>query len=478
MSVESKYSFQRFLWIALGVTAFRIFYLFINHRDLDIEEAQYWTWSRHLALGYHSKPPMISWIIHFSTWLFGNSEWAIRIFSPITYLFSAMLLYGCGKILYHHAIGFWSGISVLLLPGVTYSATIISTDPLLLLFWCLALYAFIQACWRRGGRLQWWSLCGIAIGLGLLSKYTMAVFFLCAGLYFICSLENPHLLKKAGPYIAILLAFLTFLPNAIWNTQHHNAALHHVIEHNIDVHGVHWQFKNLGFFLLTQIGILGPIIFLFLLIALLRLRHMARTEAARLLICFTLPMLILIMGEALLSRAYGNWAVVAYPSGTILAVVYLWENHLRRWLKVSVWLNVVIAIVLCGWELAVAYGYCQWPKPNRPNWQDFGNEIQNLHTLSPRTPFLVTDRELWSKTQYYGKVSREDLYVWDPQKKADWVDNPVHFTVPPNQDFFLVTYHANISTQSFKQYKLLGDGFASQRLLGRQSHIYFYWVTT
>src|SRR5262249_12052746 len=139
-------TFKRFLWVALAITALRIIYLFINHRELDVEEAQYWTWSQHLALGYHSKPPMISWVIDFSTWIFGNSEWAIRFFSPITYLFSALLLYGCGKILYDDTIGFWSGLTVLLLPGVTYSAAIISTDPILLLFWCLAFYAFINAC--------------------------------------------------------------------------------------------------------------------------------------------------------------------------------------------------------------------------------------------------------------------------------------------------------------------------------------------
>ena len=115
--MNSVHSFRRFFWIALAITALRIVYLFFNHRDLDIEEAQYWTWSRHLALGYHSKPPMISWVIYFSTWLFGNSEWAIRLFSPLTYLGTALFLYGASKDLYHRAIGFWAGIMVLLIPG-------------------------------------------------------------------------------------------------------------------------------------------------------------------------------------------------------------------------------------------------------------------------------------------------------------------------------------------------------------------------
>lgn len=467
---------KRFLWIAFTVTALRIIYLVINHRNLDVEEAQYWTWSQHLALGYHSKPPMISWAIYASTWIFGNSEWAIRLFSPITYLLSAMLLYGCGKNLYHPTIGFWSGLTVLLLPGVTYSATIMSTDPLLVLFWCLALYAFING--SKTHKIKWWVLCGAAIGLGLLSKYTMLIFFLSAVLYFICSVENRSLWKKPGPYIALLIALITFLPNAIWNTQHHNAALHHVIEHNIDIEGVHFHLKNLGVFLLSQAGILGPIIFSFLIIALFRSKKMTQLENSRLLICFTAPILLLMSSEALLSHAYANWAAVAYPSGTILAVAYMWEQNFRRWLKLSVWLHVFAAILLCGWELAVAYDYCRWPQSDRPNWHQFGNAVQRYDTLaSDDAIYLVDDRELWAKMIYYGGIPRDRLFVWDPKQTVDWLDNPAHLTMQRGGNFIFITYQATLPNslfRSFKQSQRLADFSVHQRLWGRRRHIYIY----
>ena len=477
MSGASAYSFKRFVWIAVTITALRIIYLFFNHRNLDVEEAQYWTWSQHLALGYHSKPPMISWAIYFCTLIFGNSEWAIRILSPITYFLSALCLYSCGKKLYHQAIGFWSGVTVLFLPGVTYSATIISTDPLLILFWSLALYAFASACHSR--RIPWWILCGAAVGLGLLSKYTMLAFFLSAGLFFICSTETSSPLKKPGPYIALIIAILVFLPNAIWNTQHHNAALAHVVQHNIHVQGVELHWRNLGFFLVSQAGILGPVLLVFLLVALLRWRRLQWHESSRLLICFTLPILLLICGEALLSRAYANWAVVAYPSGAILTVAYMWEQKFRRWLKFSVWLHIFTAVVLCGWELAIAYGYCHWPQPDRPNWRDFGVAIAHQHTTYPNLLYLVDNRELWSKTMYYGKVSRDNLFVWDPEHSVDWVDNPAHFTIPVGKDFILISYDAHLPADmahSFRRYQKIADFPVSQRLLGRQSHIYIYWL--
>ena len=43
------------------------------------DEANYWQWSRYLALGYHDHPPMIAWTIWLSTSLFGQHEWAIRL---------------------------------------------------------------------------------------------------------------------------------------------------------------------------------------------------------------------------------------------------------------------------------------------------------------------------------------------------------------------------------------------------------------
>ena len=53
--------------------------------DLVLDEAQYWTWSRELAFGYFSKPPMIAWVIRGTSELCGNSEACIRSASPVIY---------------------------------------------------------------------------------------------------------------------------------------------------------------------------------------------------------------------------------------------------------------------------------------------------------------------------------------------------------------------------------------------------------
>ena len=46
-----------------ALTLIRILVLGFSFIDLGPDEAQYWSWSRHLAFGYFTKPPLIAWLI-------------------------------------------------------------------------------------------------------------------------------------------------------------------------------------------------------------------------------------------------------------------------------------------------------------------------------------------------------------------------------------------------------------------------------
>lgn len=53
----------RLLCCLATLLALRLVALYTAKTDLVLDEAQYWTWSRELAFGYFSKPPMIAWVI-------------------------------------------------------------------------------------------------------------------------------------------------------------------------------------------------------------------------------------------------------------------------------------------------------------------------------------------------------------------------------------------------------------------------------
>src|SRR4051794_6724481 len=70
-TVAEEQRYQRIaVYTLLAVTVLRLVWLAGDPINLYPDEAQYWLWSRHLAFGYFSKPPLLPWIIAATTALF------------------------------------------------------------------------------------------------------------------------------------------------------------------------------------------------------------------------------------------------------------------------------------------------------------------------------------------------------------------------------------------------------------------------
>ena len=65
---------SRLALVLSALTLARLAALWLNATDLFFDEAQYWEWSRELAWGYYSKPPVIAWLIALSTSVCGDGE--------------------------------------------------------------------------------------------------------------------------------------------------------------------------------------------------------------------------------------------------------------------------------------------------------------------------------------------------------------------------------------------------------------------
>src|SRR5882757_3440344 len=61
----------------------RLVYIASGRIELSEDEAYQWLWSKHLALSYYSKPPLIAYLQWLGTHLFGDNEWGVRFFSPV-----------------------------------------------------------------------------------------------------------------------------------------------------------------------------------------------------------------------------------------------------------------------------------------------------------------------------------------------------------------------------------------------------------
>ena len=168
----------------LLLTVLRIGLLFATPLELYPDEAQYWVWSRHLAFGYFSKPPMIAWLIHFSTAVGGNGEAWVRLPAPLMHGLAAFALAGAGRIIYGGWTGFWAAVIYSAMSGVQLSSAVIATDAPLMAFLSLALWAY-GALWMVGKAkpVTIALALGLAIGFALLSKY--------AALYMVVGNDRP-----------------------------------------------------------------------------------------------------------------------------------------------------------------------------------------------------------------------------------------------------------------------------------------------
>src|SRR5262245_64293003 len=98
------------LSILLALTVVRLIALAWSEVDLFFDESQYWAWSRELAFGYFSKPPLLAWVIAGAEAVCGSTEACIRAPAPVFYLGTCLVSYALAKALYDEATAFWAAL--------------------------------------------------------------------------------------------------------------------------------------------------------------------------------------------------------------------------------------------------------------------------------------------------------------------------------------------------------------------------------
>jgi 4-amino-4-deoxy-L-arabinose transferase-like glycosyltransferase len=400
------------LLICLGaLLALRLAAIYAAKIDLVLDEAQYWTWSRELAFGYFSKPPMIAWVIRVASAVCGDGEVCIRSASPVLYTLASLMLYLTGRALFNARVGFWSAIVFATIPGLSYSSLLITTDVPLILFWTIALYAWVMLVKRQS--MGFAVLLGVAVGLGLLAKQAMIYAVLCIICHAAVSREAREALKGGRAIVAALVAAALFAPNVIWNAEHGFPTVRHT-ESNIG-----WQYpyihpyRLLEYFAL-QFGVFGPILFVVLLRAAWREIRNPSDPAKVLLLSFSLPVLALLTVQALLSRAHGNWSATAYPAASILVTAVMIELDRRILFWVSLGLHLAIAVML-----AVTPAFAlQWPLFERlqfmsrvVGWRGVADAVRAKLAEEHYGALVVDTRELAAELLYYLRDQPIPLYV-------------------------------------------------------------------
>jgi dolichol-phosphate mannosyltransferase len=186
--------------------------------DLFPEEAYYWLYAQHLDTGYLDHPPMVAWLIELGTRVFGDGEFGVRIFAFLCHLATCFFVFRLTALCFNRRAA-WTSVAMLqVLPFFFMTGFIMTPDAPLTVCWAGALYFLARIFFQENGRA--WLGVGVCLGLGMLSKYTIALIGPATLLFMALDLQSRRWFRHGAPYGAVLLAAVIFTPVLIWNVQH------------------------------------------------------------------------------------------------------------------------------------------------------------------------------------------------------------------------------------------------------------------
>jgi len=209
-------------WRCLGLAVVAVLLLFrliyAGQLELLEEEAYYWNYARHLDIGYLDHPPMVAVLIRLGTAIFGDSEFGVRVCALLTWLLGAWFTYRYACRSLDRTIAFRTLLLYSLLPFFFWTGLVMTPDAPLVACWAAVLFSLHRA--LIGGDNKAWRWIGLWLGLGLLSKYTIALLGLAAVLFMVLDRRARAWFFRPQPYLAALLALLVFSPVILWSLRH------------------------------------------------------------------------------------------------------------------------------------------------------------------------------------------------------------------------------------------------------------------
>ena len=186
--------------------------------ELMPEETYYWNYSRHLDIGYLDHPPMVAWLIRVGTVLFGQTEFGVRAGALGCGVVTSIFVYRLARNLFGEAAALAALLLTQALPYFFLSGLLMTPDAVMVAAWAGSLY-FLERALLGGHSRAWW-LAGVCLGIGMISKYSIALLGLVTVTFMLWDRESRRWWRRPEPYVAALLALAIFSPVIIWNAQH------------------------------------------------------------------------------------------------------------------------------------------------------------------------------------------------------------------------------------------------------------------
>jgi 4-amino-4-deoxy-L-arabinose transferase-like glycosyltransferase len=369
-----------------GLTLFRfIYYLFI---PITPQEAYYWYYSLYPDLSYFDHPPMVAYSIWLGTNIFGKSIFGVKFMAAIWSLMTNVLLYRTTLICMQGAKGQEAkgnrakktAFLVVILYNLSIFAhlyaLIMVPDTPLLFFWLLVIFFIFK--YLNDEQIKYIYFAGLALGLGLISKYTAIAILPSIFLIFLLDGKHRKILLKPHPYLAVILAAIIFSVIIYWNMMHDWASLKFQFTDRSS--GLKtFQTKYLFQLIASQIFILTPLLMVLFFASGIKILKQWRSLITERNLMLTGVFIVFgFIFISLRSLVKMNWLLPGYL-GFIIATVLVYQ---KRDLLKSVWMKIGIVFSL----ILLILSHLILIIPNMPlgegntwsGWQDSAQKISTI----------------------------------------------------------------------------------------------------
>jgi membrane-associated phospholipid phosphatase len=441
-------------WLRLGyvllgaILLFRLAYLAAGKIELSQDETYQWVWSKHLALSYYSKPPMIAYTHFLGTALWGDTEFGVRFFPPIiATVLGALLL----RFLHREVnarLGFWSILIMSAMPLLAVGATLMTIDPLSVLFWTLAMLSGWRAIREESNR--HWALVGLWTGLGFLSKYTALFQLLSWAVFFILWKPARVHLKRPGPWLALAILLACTLPVVIWNWQHGWITVGHLAHRGGLREAWRPTLRFFQDFLISEFALLNPVFFVAIAWASSVFWKQNR-RGALMIFLFSMgaPLFLFYTAYTFRARVLPNWIAPAALPLLCLAAIY-WHDRwvagaraVQRWLAGGLTLGLVAVVLLHDTNLITKVTGTPLPPAKDPLHRVHGWRETAQVVNAAREKLMKEGKPTFVIGDHYAITGLLSFYL--PGSKERIAGDPIVFyqssDTPENQFFFWPGYN-------------------------------------
>jgi 4-amino-4-deoxy-L-arabinose transferase-like glycosyltransferase len=347
--------------------------------------------AHHLAWGYVAWPPVTPFLARVALSLFGPSVIGLRSFTVlaegIVMLLAGLMIRDLGGRRWAQILG---AVAVATSPLSIVQGGLFQYETLDYLCWVLLAFMVIRLLKSENPR--WWLGIGAAIGLGMMTKYTIA--FSVAGVIAgVLVTGNRHYLKSRWLWGGAALALVIWLPNLIWEAQNHWISLYFLASiHTRDV-----QSGLTSSFLTDQFLFNFNLVMLFLVLAGLYYYFFAPAGRRYHMMgwMYVVPFILLI-----LTQGKGYYLAATYPMLAAGGAVW-WEGRLtritsQRWAHAWRWTTWIVlslfAALLIATELPVApLGSAWWEVVSKSNdqlksevgWPELAQQVAKAYNALP-----------------------------------------------------------------------------------------------